>query len=90
MGTAVQDGKDHLTMEETEPQGEGTEAQRVKWRLIQLSVKPTSEGYARIQVTWSPQVTAWQVLNGDDVKDRKKIRFSPHLPSNSQKAGRFI
>ena len=30
MGTAVQDGKDHLTMEETEPQGEGTEAQRVK------------------------------------------------------------
>lgn len=27
MGTAVQDGKDHLTMEETEPRGEGTEAQ---------------------------------------------------------------
>lgn len=30
MGTAAQDGEDHLPMEETEPQWAGTEAQTVK------------------------------------------------------------
>lgn len=45
----------------------------VKWELIPLSEKkPTFERYPGIQINWRPQVTAWQVLNGDDVEIGKK------------------
>lgn len=52
---------------------EETDAQLVKWIHIQLSEKLTTEKYTGTQITWwSPQVTAWQVLNGDDVQIEKK------------------
>jgi len=45
----------------------------VKWELIQLPETPTAEKCTGIQITRNPQVTAWQVLNGDDVETEKKL-----------------
>lgn len=73
VGTIIQDSMDCLTMQEVETQTGDTDAQMVKCELIQLSEKPTSERETGTQITWSPQVTAWRVLNGDDVETEKKL-----------------